>query len=55
MGHTKGYAKVVLNQDEETLGTNQPATALIGKCVKIKVTETHKWHISGHIIDLAPP
>jgi hypothetical protein len=27
---------------------------LIGRVVKIKVTETHKWHISGHIIDANP-
>ena len=54
MGHTKTYTKVVLNQDPKVLGTEQPAQALIGKCVKIKVTETHKWHISGHVIDASP-
>ena len=36
------------------MGIDQPAKALIGKCVKIKVTSTHKWHISGHIIDANP-
>lgn len=34
--------------------SGQPAAALIGKVVKIKVTETHKWHITGHIIDANP-
>ena len=52
MGHTKTYTKVVLDQAD--LGTDQPASALIGKCVKIQVTETHKWHISGKIIDASP-
>jgi hypothetical protein len=32
----------------------QPVESLIGKCVKIKVKETHKWHISGYIIDAVP-
>ena len=31
-----------------------PAQALIGKCVKIKVTETQKWHIAGYIIETQP-
>jgi hypothetical protein len=26
----------------------------LGKVVKVKVTETHKWHISGHITDASP-
>lgn len=55
MGHTKSYTKVVLDQTPETLGTDQPARALIGKCVKVKVTETHKWHVSGIVIDANPP
>lgn len=54
MGHTKAYTKVVLNQTEEVLGADQPAKALIGKCVKIMITETHKWHIAGVIIDASP-
>ena len=54
MGHTKTYTKVVLDQNPATLGTDQPASALIGKCVKIKVTETHKWHVSGVVIDASP-
>lgn len=54
MGHTKQYTKVVLTQSTDILGVDQPAQALIGKCVKIKVTGTHKWHISGYIIDAAP-
>ena len=54
MGHTKTYTKVVLDQDPKTLGTDQPASALVGKCVKILVTQVHKWHISGHVIDASP-
>lgn len=54
MGHTKSYTKVVLAQTSESLGMDQPAKALIGKCVKVSVTETHKWHVSGHIVDAAP-
>lgn len=45
MGHTKSYTKVVIDQTQECLGTDQPAKALIGKCIKIKVTQTHKWHV----------
>ena len=36
-GHTKTYTKVVLEQNEASLG-GQPAEALIGKCVKVLVT-----------------
>ena len=53
MGHTKSYTKVVINQDAECLA-GQPAESLIGKCVKIQVTETHKWHVTGYIVDAAP-
>ena len=53
LGHTKSYTKVVLDQNAESL-SGQPAAALVGRVVKIKVTETHKWHISGHIIDANP-
>ena len=53
-GHTKTYTKVVLNQTEEDLGTDQPAKAFVGKCVKVQVTSTHKWHIAGKIIDASP-
>lgn len=54
IGHTKTYTKVLLEQVDKVLGTDQPAAALIGKCVKVKITGTHKWHISGHIIDASP-
>ena len=50
MGHTK----VVIPIDRETLGTDQPPAALVGKCVLIKITTTHKWHVSGVVIDLQP-
>lgn len=52
-GHTKTYTKVVLDQNEECLA-GQPAEALIGKCVKVKITVAHKWHISGYIVDASP-
>jgi len=51
VGHTKTYTKVVIAQD--ALG-GQPAQALIGKCVKVKVVETTKWHIAGYVIDANP-
>jgi hypothetical protein len=54
MGHTKTYTKVVLEQTPEVLGTDQPAAALIGKAVKVKITETHKWHVSGFVTDASP-
>jgi threonylcarbamoyladenosine tRNA methylthiotransferase CDKAL1 len=53
LGHTKSYTKVVLDQNAESL-SGQPAAALIGRVVKVKVTETQKWHITGHIIDANP-
>ena len=52
-GHTKHYTKVVLEQTAEAL-LDQPAEALIGKCVKVLITESQKWHISGRIIDASP-
>lgn len=53
LGHTKSYTKVVLNQDEASLA-GQPAAALLGKVVEVKITETHKWHISGYITNATP-
>ena len=53
LGHTKSYTKVVLNQDDATLA-GQPAAALLGKVIEVKITETHKWHISGFITNVAP-
>jgi len=44
---------VVLEQNSQALA-GQPAEALIGKCVKVFITEAQKWHISGHIIDASP-
>ena len=54
MGHTKSYTKVVIDQTPDSLGTDQPAEALIGKCVRVKILSSHKWHLSGKIIDAAP-
>jgi hypothetical protein len=53
VGHTKTYTKVVLPQTQDCIG-DQPAEALVGKCVKVKITESQKWHISGYITDFAP-
>ena len=33
---------------------DQPAEALIGKCVKVKIVSAQKWHISGVIVDANP-
>eukprot|EP01016_Furgasonia_blochmanni_P017146 TRINITY_DN2002_c0_g2_i4.p1 TRINITY_DN2002_c0_g2~~TRINITY_DN2002_c0_g2_i4.p1 ORF type:complete len:351 (+),score=73.84 TRINITY_DN2002_c0_g2_i4:968-2020(+) len=44
VGHTKAYVKVVLPFDE----------ALLGKSVRVKITEAHKWHITGDIVDRNP-
>mmetsp|Transcript_4502 Transcript_4502/g.3715 ORF Transcript_4502/g.3715 Transcript_4502/m.3715 type:complete len:139 (-) Transcript_4502:222-638(-) len=44
VGHTKAYVKVLFPVDEK----------LLGKAVKIKVTEAHKWHIVGEIVDREP-
>jgi hypothetical protein len=32
----------------------QPPQALVGKVVRIRVTETHKWHVTGNLIDVSP-
>lgn len=37
--HTKTYTKVVLPQTKEAIGDEQPAASLIGKCVRVKITE----------------
>lgn len=37
IGHTKNYAKVVL----------QHSSHLLGKWVKVKVTKVTKWHLEG--------
>ena len=42
VGHTKQYVKVQLDSGP------------IGKCVLVKVTEAHKWHVCGEIIDENP-
>ena len=44
---------MVLEQTKEVLG-DQPAEALIGKCVKVKIVSAQKWHISGVIVDANP-
>jgi len=28
--------------------------SLLGKCIKVKITETFKWHITGNIIEREP-
>ena len=44
VGHTKAYAKVLINKD----------TSLYGKQVIVKVTKIHKWHVYGEVIDSNP-
>ncbi len=44
-GHTKSYSKVLLPYEEE----------LMGKCIKIKITKSFRWHMEGEIIDRNPP
>mmetsp|Transcript_26433 Transcript_26433/g.19818 ORF Transcript_26433/g.19818 Transcript_26433/m.19818 type:complete len:118 (+) Transcript_26433:335-688(+) len=50
MGHTKSYTKVVLDSASCSILEHSPE-ALIGRCIKIKVVEACKWHITGDIID----
>lgn len=45
LGHTKAYVKVLLPFDNE----------LMGKCIKMKITKSFRWHIEGEIIDKDPP
>ena len=44
VGHTKAYAKVLIKKDP----------TLLGKCVLVKVTGIHKWHVYGEVIDRNP-
>lgn len=44
VGHTKAYAKVLIKKDP----------TLLGKCVIVKVTGIHKWHVYGEVIDRNP-
>lgn len=53
MGHTKTYTKVVLDQTSDVFGEVDPKS-LIGKCVKVKITEAQKWHVAGYITDFKP-
>jgi len=45
VGHTKGYAKVLIKKEKENL---------LGKQVICKITDIHKWHVYGTIIDYNP-
>ncbi len=44
VGHNKSYVKVLVKRDE----------SLIGHQIIVKVTETHKWHVYGEVIDRNP-
>jgi len=44
VGHNKCYVKVLVNRD----------TSLIGHQVIVKVTDIHKWHVYGEVIDRNP-
>jgi threonylcarbamoyladenosine tRNA methylthiotransferase CDKAL1 len=41
IGHTKNYVKVIIREVDYNL---------IGKCVKVKIIETSKWHVVGEVI-----
>eukprot|EP00826_Nyctotherus_ovalis_P055493 TRINITY_DN736_c0_g1_i3.p1 TRINITY_DN736_c0_g1~~TRINITY_DN736_c0_g1_i3.p1 ORF type:complete len:556 (-),score=104.02 TRINITY_DN736_c0_g1_i3:135-1802(-) len=41
IGHTKNYVKVIIKKVDYNL---------LGKCVKVKITETSKWHVVGVVI-----
>ena len=45
VGHTKGYVKVLIKRENENL---------LGKQVICKITDIHKWHVYGTIIDYNP-
>jgi len=44
VGHTKSYVKVLIKRDQE----------LVGKRAIVKITEVHKWHVYGEIIEKNP-
>ncbi len=44
VGHTKSYVKVLIKRDPE----------LVGKRAIVKITDVHKWHVYGEIIEKNP-
>jgi len=44
VGHTKSYVKVLIKRDPE----------LVGKSAIVKITDVHKWHVYGEIIEKNP-
>lgn len=44
VGHTKSYVKVLIKRDPE----------LVGKRAIVKITDVHKWHVYGEIIEKDP-
>lgn len=44
IAHTKAYAKVLLRRD----------ASLLGKQILVKITDCHKWHVYGEIVDVSP-
>jgi len=40
VGHTKNYAKVIVKRDD----------TLLGKSASVKIDDTSKWHLEGHIV-----
>lgn len=44
VGHTKCYVKVLIKREDE----------LVGKRAIVKITDVHKWHIYGEIIERNP-
>lgn len=44
VGHTKSYVKVLIKRERE----------LVGKRAIVKITDIHKWHVYGEIIERDP-
>jgi hypothetical protein len=44
VGHTKCYVKVLIKREED----------LVGKRAIVKITDVHKWHIYGEVIERNP-
>ncbi len=42
VGHTKFYVKVIIREVDP---------GLLGRCVKVKITEVQKWHVVGVVTD----
>merc|ERR1712216_61182 len=50
VGHTKSYVKVLL----DTMDGAVAGTQLVGVRAKVRVTSTHRWHVTGHVLECCP-